>query len=173
MFLFLITHSSLSLSFNMSRQFTSHHHEPSEIVRRCQLSIFRNRQIMPSYSFNLAGFDKYDILVLRLVYNLGWLHAIPMCPRAFCPEPVCIFYANLRISHHHPLHLQSIIHGIVIRLTPEIVAAIMPMPLYGFDITTMSQLDIDGFNREIALKYLAARPFDPNCPFASCLPEHL
>ncbi|CAN1193968.1 hypothetical protein LINPERPRIM_LOCUS36289 [Linum perenne] len=95
-------------------------------------------------------------------------------PQSFCLDPIRMFYANLRVIQSSPPRLQTVINGIELTISPEFIAFIIPMEMYGLIMADNYDLIEHGFNLVAALQSLAILHIENLLhPTIACLPDHL
>ncbi|CAN1194512.1 hypothetical protein LINPERHAP2_LOCUS42628 [Linum perenne] len=115
---------------------------------------FRTRPLFPTFKFFPECFIKYGIPIFDSLFDIGWSSFVPSSPNPHCPEPVRLFYSNLRVTCSHPLQLQTLVYDTLINVTPALISFVLGAPLVGLTTHNNDQLDAIRFNVPAALRAL-------------------
>ncbi|CAN1829664.1 hypothetical protein LINPERHAP1_LOCUS32586 [Linum perenne] len=137
-------------------------------------TIFRSKPLTPTFRHFPEAYLKYGIAVYDLLYNLGWSSSIPSFPTLPRPEPVRIFYSNLRLISTSPFRLETQVFGHRITITPALIATVLSSHTYGLSIHTYPMLVNTGFDLLRALQALHIPLSTLSSPLSiTCLPPRL
>ncbi|CAN1186600.1 hypothetical protein LINPERHAP2_LOCUS38210 [Linum perenne] len=129
-------------------------HHRSEADKERYIREFRTRPLFPTFKFFPEGFIKYGIPIFDSLFDIGWSSFVPSSPNPHCPEPVRLFYSNLRVTCSHPLQLQTLVYDTVINVTPALISFVLGAPLVGLTVHNNDQLAAARFDVPAALRAL-------------------
>ncbi|CAN1165299.1 hypothetical protein LINPERPRIM_LOCUS33665 [Linum perenne] len=129
-------------------------HHRSEADRERYIREFRTRPLLPTLKFFPEGFIKYGIPIFDSLFDIGWSSFVPTSPNPHCPEPVRLFYSNLRLTCSHPLQLQTLVYDTLITVTPALISFVLGAPLVGLTVHNDEQLAAARFDVGAALRAL-------------------
>ncbi|CAN1157764.1 hypothetical protein LINPERHAP2_LOCUS21739 [Linum perenne] len=126
----------------------------TEADRQWYVRKFRTRPLLPNLRHFPHAFEKYGMNVYEPLFSLGWSNLLPSCTPVCFPDPVRMFYANIRVTYVFPLELETQVLGHFIRLTPQLLSRVYGGCLYGHIIHNEVELAQTGFSIDMALSQL-------------------
>ncbi|CAN1164466.1 hypothetical protein LINPERHAP2_LOCUS25578 [Linum perenne] len=126
-------------------------HHRSEADKERYIREFRTRPLLPTFKFFPEG---YGIPIFDSLFDIGSSTFVPTCPNPHCPEPVRLFYSNLRITCSHPLQLQTLVYHTLVTVIPALISFALGSPLVGLTAHNDAQLAAARFDVGDALRAL-------------------